>query len=97
MSKIPLPPAKPRSQRSSQSNSATLLALFGLLMVGGALLGLVTLVMPQAMAIVLVVGGLFVGPLVLHYLIWGWWLSQLKEDSANDDSKANQPPPSPAE
>jgi hypothetical protein len=89
----PAPPVKPRSGRQPQSNSGTILALFGLLLIGGALLGLVTLVMPQAMAIILVIGGLFVVPLVLHYLTWGWWLSQMKDESAADRPAIKRPPP----
>jgi len=93
---LPAPPERPRSGRQPQSNSGTILALFGLLMIGGALLGLVTLVMPQAMAIVLVIGGLFVIPLVLHYLTWGWWLSQMKDENPADAPTVKRPPPSSA-
>jgi hypothetical protein len=72
----PSPPLRPKPSRPTGSNSTTLLALMAVLFLGGAFLGLIALVMPQAMAIVLVVGGLFVLPLVFHYLTWGWWLSQ---------------------
>jgi hypothetical protein len=91
----PAPPLKPRPGRQPQSNSGTILALFGVILIGGALLGLVALVMPQVMGIVVVVGGLFIVPLVLHYLTWGWWLSQMKDERAEDES-AIKPPPSAA-
>ncbi|MSR59596.1 MAG: hypothetical protein EXS05_18460 [Planctomycetaceae bacterium] len=74
-------PARPRSQ---QSNAGTAIALFGLLFVGGALLGLTALVMPQFLGLILVVGGVFVLPAAFHYLVWGWWMSQIKDDSPDD-------------
>lgn len=82
----PLPvPRRPTRPQANQSNAATYLALLGLLAVGGGLLGLMALVIPQLAWLLLVVGGLFVIPTALHYLVWGWWLSQMQDDSPEDD------------
>lgn len=80
----PLRPQRP-TQNSAQSNAATWIALFGLLLVGGALLGLTALVMPQFLGLIAVVGGLFVVPIAFHYLVWGWWMSQMKDDTPDDE------------
>jgi membrane protein YdbS with pleckstrin-like domain len=89
MSEEPSPAAPPRPRRTSpdsaQSNAATAIALFGLLLVGGALLGLTVLVLPQIVGLVAVVGGLFVIPIAFHYLVWGWWMSQMKDDDPDDE------------
>ena len=78
------PPARPRPPQRNQSNAATMIALFGLVVIGGGLLGLMALVLPQLLGIVLVVGGLF-GMAFFHYVVWGWWLSQMKPDDIPDD------------
>ena len=80
------PPARPRPSRSNQSNAGTILALFGLLVIAAGLLGLMALVLPQLLGIVLVVGGLF-GMVFFHYVVWGWWLSQMKPDDLPEDPK----------
>ncbi|MGQ0636557.1 MAG: hypothetical protein ACT4QC_18235 [Planctomycetaceae bacterium] len=68
-----------------RANVATMIALFGLLLVGGALLGLMALVLPQFLGILLVVGIVFVGPIAFHYLVWGWWLSAVNKESLETD------------
>ncbi|HTI49425.1 MAG TPA: hypothetical protein VL475_00685 [Planctomycetaceae bacterium] len=77
----PVPPAA----KSGQSNAGTFIALFGLILMGGSLVGLTALVLPQFLGLVLVVGGLFVVPALFHYLVWGWWLSQIKDENPDDD------------
>lgn len=83
----PSPPSRPERTRpaAAQSNAATWIALFGLLLMGGALLGLTALVLPQFMGLVAVVGVLFVLPITFHYLVWGWWMSQWKDADPHDD------------
>jgi hypothetical protein len=68
-----------------RANVATLIALFGLVIIGGALLGLMALVLPQFLGILLVLGVVFVGPIAFHYLVWGWWLSQFNGEKTGDD------------
>jgi hypothetical protein len=77
-------PATP-SPKSDRSNAATFVALFGLILMGGALVGLTALVLPQFLGLVVVIGGLFVAPALFHYLVWGWWLSQIKDENPDDD------------
>lgn len=65
------------STHRGQSNAATAIALFGLVLTGAALLGLMALVLPQLLGIVVVVL-IFAVPAAFHYLAWGWWLSQMR-------------------
>jgi hypothetical protein len=80
-------PRFPRRATQPGANAATFLALGGLVVLGMGLLGLVSLVLPQALGILLVVG-LFVFPVAFHYLVWGWWLSQVREQELSDDARA---------
>jgi hypothetical protein len=75
-----LPPS-----RKPQSNAGTAIALFGLLLISGAILGLMSLVLPQVAGVLLVILLVFVVPMALHYLVWGWWLSQLKDEGDEED------------
>lgn len=68
-----------RSSHHGQSNAATAIALFGLVLMGAALLGLMALVLPQLLGIVVVVL-IFAVPAAFHYLVWGWWMSQMREE-----------------
>lgn len=68
-----------------QSNAATTIALLGLLLISGAILGLMSLVLPQVAGVLLVILLIFVIPITLHYLVWGWWLSQMKDENPEDD------------
>lgn len=71
---------RPRRPRSSpESNLGTVLALSGLVFCGCGLLGLIVLVMPAAIGLVLIVVG-FTIPIALQYLIWGWWLSRIRDE-----------------
>jgi hypothetical protein len=80
----------------SQSNAATAIALFGLILMSAALLGLMALVLPELLGVLLVIL-IFAVPAFFHYLIWGWWLSRAlnsppDNDSTNDSTAANDPP-----
>lgn len=89
MPKPPLSPEPPRPNRSAPSagsaNAGTWIALFGLLLAAGALVGLMALVMPQFLGLVAVVGALFVVPIALHYVVWGWRISRWKENHTEDE------------
>ena len=75
-----------RAPSSSQSNAATAIALFGLVLLAAAMLGLMALVLPQLLGILVVIL-IFAVPAAFHYLVWGWWLSQMRDDDpeAGDD------------
>ena len=70
--------ANRNSPSGSQSNAATAIALLGLLLISAALLGLMALVLPQLLGILIVIL-IFAVPAAIHYLVWGWWLSQTRE------------------
>ena len=74
-----------RRQSKADQNSGTFLAMAALMFVGGGLLMLVAIVLPQAMGLVAVVFGFFLMGL-LHYVIWGRWLSRMpiKDDEETD-------------
>jgi hypothetical protein len=64
----------PAKQSESERNAGTFLALFGLVVIASSLLALMVMVLPQAIGVVLVLGG-FVIMAALQYMIWGYWLS----------------------
>lgn len=64
----------PGKQSDSERNAGTFLALFGLVIIACSLLALIIMVLPQAIGVVLVVGG-FIIMAALQYMIWGYWLS----------------------
>jgi cytochrome bd-type quinol oxidase subunit 2 len=68
----------------NQSNAATAIALFGLVLISAMILGLMALVLPELLG-VLVVILIFAVPAALHYLIWGWWLSQKRIDEPDEE------------
>jgi len=70
--------ANRNSPTAGQSNAATALALVGLVVVALALLGLMVLVLPPLVGIFWVVV-IFAVPAVFHYVVWGWWLSQMRD------------------
>ena len=74
----------------NQSNAATAIALFGLLLISAAILGLMALVLPELLG-VLIVLLIFAVPAVFHYLIWGWWLSQMRDAQAVDETIEDLP------
>jgi hypothetical protein len=73
-----------RQDRSkSNADAATMMALSGLLLAGGGLLGLTAYVVPGLLGIVLVVLLFGIGGYV-QYVVWGRWLAQslAEEDQA---------------
>jgi len=73
-----------RRPPDSGRDLATFSALLGLLLLGGLLIFLSALVVPQILGIVLVVVG-FSGMLIFHYLVWGWWLSRMLPPKEEED------------
>ena len=61
-------------ESKNDADRRTFLALFILLFMAGLLLGLTALVLPALLGVVLVVAGIGLFG-VMHYLVWGWWLS----------------------
>jgi len=84
------------SARGARSDAATAIALLGLVVMGAALLGLMALVLPQLLGIVIVIL-IFAVPAAFHYLVWGWWMSQIRdeelqrEEEEGDSSKFGAP------
>ncbi len=67
-----------------EHNAATMLALLGLTVLGAGLLLLAALVIPQVLGILLVVGGLFFF-CVLHYMVWGRWMSNTPDEDDDEN------------
>lgn len=69
-------------------DAGTWAALFGLVVVAVALLGLMAMVAPHLLGIVLILLG-FLGFGAFHYLVWGWWLGATlsKPDSQPDEAE----------
>ncbi len=42
-------------------------------------------------ALVVIIGGVVFGVAALHYLVWGWWLSDLLKDEAAEQRTAHDP------
>src|SRR5262245_31103678 len=77
--------------KPEQSNAATWIALFGLLVAAAGLLGLAALVLPELLGILLVAAIFFV-PTVFHYLVWGRLISSTRdEDDTRADSRSPRP------
>lgn len=75
MSDTPLPklPSAPRTAKRKPAYLGTIIAMFGVLVIGGFMIGLTAMVMPNVLGLVIVV---FVAAVffMLHYLTWGRWL-----------------------
>jgi membrane protein implicated in regulation of membrane protease activity len=72
-----------------QRNSATFAALAMLVLISGGLLALVAFVLPDVLWIVVVVLGLGLS-VVLHYLVWGRWLTSfLRDQEANEQRQSD--------
>ena len=71
-----------------QRNSATFAALAMLLSVSAGLLALVAFVLPQVLWIVLIVVVLGLS-VVLHYFVWGRWLTSVLRDEEEEERKRN--------
>ncbi|MGH7201878.1 MAG: hypothetical protein ACREJB_14825 [Planctomycetaceae bacterium] len=76
-------PRRPRPEPAG--NAGTLIALLGLLLIGGGLIALAALVIGGAVAglFLVVFGLLFLG--VFHYVTWGWWLSRLPDEDEDEE------------
>jgi hypothetical protein len=74
----------------NQSNAATAIALLGLLLMSAAILGLMALVLPQLLGVLIVIM-IFAVPAVFHYLVWGWWLSQMRDAQPVDETIEDRP------
>ena len=70
---------RPEAAARRSRDAATAIALLGLVVLGAALLGLMALVLPQLLGIVIVVL-IFAVPAAFHYVVWGWWLSQMRDE-----------------
>ena len=66
------------STTRNQANAGTAIALVGLVFMSAAMLGLMALVLPELLGVLLVIL-IFAVPAVFHYLIWGWWLSRMRD------------------
>ena len=78
-------PRKPRPRKEKDpGNGGTALALMGLIAVGGVLIGLGTMVMPQVFGILAVVFGFFCFG-AIHYVLWGWWIKNMPPDEDDEE------------
>ena len=71
------------SPSSNRSNAATAIALLGLVLMSAALLGLMAMVLPQLLGILIVIL-IFAVPAAFHYVVWGWWLSQSRDQETEE-------------
>jgi hypothetical protein len=79
-------PANRNAPSASESNVATAIALFGLVLFAGALLGLMAMVLPELLGILIVIL-IFAVPAAFHYLVWGWWLSQMRDEELEAEGR----------
>ena len=77
------------SSRGSRSDAATAIALLGLVVLAAGLLGLMALVLPQLLGIVIVIL-IFAVPAALHYLAWGWWMSQIRDEELEREKREQE-------
>jgi len=77
------PPRRTRSP--SGGNSATYLALFGLVISAFTLIGISALVLPQIAGLVAVIAA-FASFILFQYLLWGRWMSGIRVDE-DDESQ----------
>ncbi len=86
MSDKPLPklPSASRTAKRKSAYMGTILAMFGVLVIGGFMIGLTAMVMPNVLRLVIVV---FVAAVffMLHYLTWGRWLINRRARMQNDE------------
>ena len=70
----------------SEADARTFAALVMMIVVAHSLLGVMALVLPQLLGVVLIVAG-FVWFAVMHYVLWGWWLSGYLQRQAERDAQ----------
>ena len=70
----------------SEADTRTLMALLMVVLAATLLMALVAMILPGVLGVVLVVGGIgwFA---VMHYVLWGWWLSGYLKRQADRDEK----------
>lgn len=99
----PRPPRKPdpsrrKRRQPASSDSGTVVALVGVILIGGALMGIGAMVMPNLFALP-AIGFAFAALIGLQYLIWGYWFDRsLAADDDNihwpgDDEETGYPQP----
>ncbi|MEK6260044.1 MAG: hypothetical protein AABP62_15590 [Planctomycetota bacterium] len=68
----------------SEADTRTLSALLMVVVVATLLMALIAMILPGVLGVVLVVGGIgwFA---VMHYVLWGWWLSGYLRRQAERD------------
>lgn len=71
-------------QSRNEADQRTLMALMLIVLVVLLLLGLIALVLPMALGLVLVTGGMLLFG-TAHYVVWGWWLPRFL-NRQNDQS-----------
>ena len=75
-----------------QRNSATFGALAMLLLISAGLLGLVAIVLPQVLWLVVIAIGLGLS-VVLHYFVWGRWLTAKLHAEDEEQQRTNDDAP----
>ena len=70
----------------SEADTRTLMALLMIVVVASLLMAFIAMILPAVLGIVLVVGGIgwFA---VMHYVVWGWWLSGYLKRQAERDAE----------
>jgi len=73
----------------SEADTRTLMALLMVVVIATLLMALIAMILPGVLGIVLVVGGIgwFA---VMHYVLWGWWLSGYLRRQAERDAQEEQ-------
>lgn len=89
----PPPPPKPPSpeKRPGSFLTVALAAMLGLVLLLGFSSLLIMIMGPFGVALLLVAGLIFAA-VVVHYVVWGWWLSGIIRREAELDEES---PPSP--
>lgn len=75
---------------TNRRDFATFTALLVLLAVAACLILLVALVLPQVLGLVIVAVA-FAGSFGLHYLLWGHWLSRLRQPDESISKQGDRP------
>ena len=79
---VPPKPTKPPPPES-QSNTA-LTTIFTLLLLAGFSVGLVLLSLGSILGPLLLLFLVLPAVAMFHYLVWGWWLGKMINDSADE-------------
>ena len=81
-------PGESRKERERAQNAGTWIAILMCVVVGGGMLGLMALVMPDILLAVIVVasGFLFIA---LHYFTWGQWLIRYHQRNSEQNDMSD--------